>query len=73
MFGGVNTQHEHEVLIAQCAQPPALNRNYACPFEELIDVKADGVKPRQNLPLEFGGFVVYSVGFDVNEFFERAA
>ena len=53
MFGGVDTQHEHQVLIAQCSQPLALNRDHTRSFEELIDVEADGVKPRQNLPLDF--------------------
>src|SRR6266481_7348012 len=49
----MHAKHEHEVLIAEGAQPLALDRDYTRSFKELIDVETDRVKPRQNLPLDF--------------------
>ncbi len=53
MFGRMDAKHEHEVLIAECAQLLAFDRDHDRSLEEVIDVEADRVKPRQNLPLDF--------------------
>ena len=49
----MDAKHEHEVLVAKCAQPLALYRGRHCPLEEIIDIEADGVELRQNSPLDF--------------------
>jgi hypothetical protein len=53
MFGRVNAKHEHKVLVAEGAQLLPLDGDHSRSLEEVIDVEADRVKPRQNLPLDF--------------------
>ena len=41
MFGGVDAEHEHEILVAKRAQPLPFKRDHGRSFEEVSDVEAD--------------------------------
>ena len=52
VLGSVHAQHEHQVLVAKRAQLLPLDRHQCRSLEEIADVESDGVKARQNLPLD---------------------